>query len=60
MKKEDLTSINRQIISFLFDNRPHINELIRDTGLSPTDVLSSLTKLELNGIIGQYPGKFFL
>lgn len=59
IKKEDLNSIDRQIISLLSNNCPHIDELIKTTGLAPADVLSSLTKLELSGVIRQHPGKFF-
>ncbi len=58
-KKENLNSSDRQIIALLSDSRLHIDELINTTGLAPGDVLSSLMKLELNGIIRQYPGKFF-
>lgn len=58
-KYDDLNSTDRQIISLLINNRLHIDELIKTTGLAPGDVLSSLTKLELNGIIQQHPGKFF-
>ena len=58
-EKENLNSSDRQIIALLSDSRLHIDELINTTGLAPGDVLSSLMKLELNGIIKQYPGKLF-
>ena len=58
-KKDNLNSDDRQIIALLSDSRLHIDELINTTGLAPGDVLSSLMKLELNGIIKQYPGKLF-
>ncbi|MGV8056567.1 MAG: DNA-processing protein DprA [Smithellaceae bacterium] len=58
-KNENLNSIDRQIIALLSKSRLHIDELIIATGLAPGDILSSLMKLELNGLINQYPGKFF-
>ncbi|PKN76366.1 MAG: DNA-protecting protein DprA [Deltaproteobacteria bacterium HGW-Deltaproteobacteria-10] len=58
-KKDNLNSIDRQIITLLSDSRLHIDELLNETDLPPGDVLSSLMKLELDGIIKQYPGKFF-
>jgi DNA processing protein len=54
-----LNSIDRQIIALLSNNRLHVDDLINTTGLAPGGVLSSLMKLELNGIIQQHPGKFF-
>jgi DNA processing protein len=56
---ENLNSIDRQIIAHLSNNRLHIDELIAITNVAPGDILSSLMKLELNGLIKQYPGKFF-
>jgi len=58
-KNNNLNSIDRQIIASLSNNSLHIDDLINSTGLPSGDVLSSLTKLELNGIIQQRPGKFF-
>jgi DNA processing protein len=58
-KNDDLNEIDRQIIALLSDNRLHIDELIITTGLAPGDILSSLMKLELNGIVHQHPGKLF-
>ncbi|MEN6622520.1 MAG: DNA-processing protein DprA, partial [Smithella sp.] len=58
-KNKVLNYIDEKIISLLTHNRQHIDELINISGLTPADVLSSLTKLELNGIIQQHPGKFF-
>ena len=56
---DDLNDIDRQIIALLSDSRLHIDELITTTGLQPGDILSSLMKLELNGIVNQHPGKLF-
>ncbi|MCL5018977.1 MAG: DNA-processing protein DprA [Patescibacteria group bacterium] len=58
-KKENLSSTDRQIIEILSNSSLHIDDLISVTGLSPSDILSSLTTLELNGIIKQHPGMYF-
>lgn len=58
-KNKNFNTIDRQIINLLSNGRLHIDELIKATGLSPKNILSSLMILELNGIIKQYPGKFF-
>ncbi len=58
-KNENLNSVDRQIIALLSNSRLHIDELIISTGFAVGDILSSLMKLELNGIINQHPGKFF-
>jgi DNA processing protein len=58
-KNDNLNSLDRQIIALLSNDRLHIDELIITTGLAPGDILSSLMKLELNGIINQHPGKLF-
>lgn len=56
---DNISSVDREIMALLSNNRVHIDELINTTGLAPGDVLSSLMKLELNGIVQQHPGKFF-
>ncbi|MEN6330713.1 MAG: DNA-processing protein DprA [Smithella sp.] len=58
-KINNINSVDREIMVLLSNNRVHIDELINTTGLAPGDVLSSLMKLELNGIVQQHPGKFF-
>lgn len=58
-KNYDFKSIDRQIIALLSEKSLHIDDLINTTGLAPGDILSSLMKLELNGIIQQHPGKYF-
>ncbi len=55
----NINSVDREIMALLSNNRIHIDELLNATGLAPGDVLSSLMKLELNGIVRQHPGKFF-
>ena len=58
-ESDNISSIDREIMALLSNNRIHIDELINITGFTPGDVLSSLMKLELNGIVQQHPGKFF-
>lgn len=55
-----LNHVEKQLVGILSDkNRLHIDEMINLTGLSANDVASSLMMLELNGMITQFPGKFF-
>jgi DNA processing protein len=56
---EILTGIDQEIFDRVSKGRIHIDDLIASTGLLPADILSSLTKMELKGIVDQYPGKFF-
>jgi DNA processing protein len=58
-ESDNISSIDREIMALLSNNRIHIDELINTTGFTPGNVLSSLMKLELNGIVQQHPGKFF-
>jgi len=58
-KNEDISPLERQIITLLTGKSLHIDEIINSTGLSPHNILSILMALELKGIIRQYPGKFF-
>jgi predicted Rossmann fold nucleotide-binding protein DprA/Smf involved in DNA uptake len=37
----------------------HIDEIIRLTGIEPSNLLSILLTLELNDYIAQLPGKYF-
>jgi DNA processing protein len=56
---ESLSDIEQKIIGLVPQKRVHIDDLISSTGLSSADILSTLTTLELKGIIQQHPGKFF-
>jgi len=42
------------------DSMIHIDEIVERSGLSVSEVLSHLLKLELNGMIDQIPGKYYL
>ncbi len=41
------------------DSMIHVDEIVERSGLSVSEVLSELLKLELNGMIDQNPGKYF-
>jgi len=56
---EILSAVDQKIIGFISGDRVHIDDLISSTGLSSADILSTLTTLELKGIVQQHPGKFF-
>ena len=56
---EALSTADRKIMTFMSDKRVHIDDLISLTGLSSSDILSTLTTLEIRGIVHQHPGKFF-
>lgn len=61
-KQADLSLLNqteRNIIDLLKDET-HIDELIRQSELPVGKLNSILTKLELMGLIVQYPGRFYL
>jgi DNA processing protein len=54
-----LSAVDQKITGLVSSHRVHIDDLISSTGLSSADILSSLTTLELKGIVQQHPGKFF-
>lgn len=56
---ENLTGLQKTIFNAVLPSRIHIDDLISATGLSSAELLSSLTTMELKGIIEQHPGKFF-
>jgi DNA processing protein len=56
---ESLNDNEKTIIGFVSRKKIHIDDLISATGLTSAEILSSLTKMELKGIIRQHPGKFF-
>ncbi len=56
---ESLNDTEQKIIGYVSQKRMHIDDLISSTGLTSAEILSSLTKMELKGMIQQYPGKFF-
>jgi len=58
-KNENLNAIEQQIIDFISNKHIHVDELISISGLSPSDILSTLLALELKGFVKQHPGKFF-
>jgi len=56
---EILNEVEQKIFDSVSKGRIHIDELISSTGLSSAGILSELTKMELQGIVEQHPGKFF-
>lgn len=56
---ENLNGQEKTIFDAVLPGRIHIDDLIAATGLSSAELLSSLTTMELKGIIAQHPGKFF-
>jgi len=64
-KKEDkaLIKLNNQekkIYECLDETPVHIDEIIRSTELDPSEVLSTLLRMELKGIVRQMPGRLFV
>jgi DNA processing protein len=58
-KNENLKAVEQQIIGFISGKHIHVDELISASGLSPSEILSTLMALELKGIVQQHPGKIF-
>ncbi len=58
--KVKLSSQEKKIYECLSESPVHIDEIIRNTQMEASEVLSTLLKLEIKGIIKQIPGKLFL
>jgi DNA processing protein len=59
-EKVKLSPGERDIIRHLTeDGLTHIDMIVKKTGLSVSEVLSVLLRLELKGVVKQSPGKFF-
>jgi len=56
----DLRSEEKKIYDLLSEYPIHIDEIVRVTGMDTAEVLSSLLKMELKGIVAQIPGKMFI
>ena len=56
---DQLDGLEKEIFDAVSPGRIHIDDLIAVTGLSSAELLSSLTTMELKGLIDQHPGKFF-
>jgi DNA processing protein len=56
----DLNNLEKKIYDLVGDYPVHIDEIVRMGDLDPAEVLSSLMKLELGGIVKQLPGKMFV
>jgi DNA processing protein len=55
----EMSADERKIIDLISTKKLHIDDLISISGLPSSEILSTLTRLELQGIIYQHPGKFF-
>jgi len=56
----ELSLKEKDIIKYLSqDTLTHVDDIVRKTGLSVSEILSVLLKLELKGIVTQRPGKLF-
>ncbi|RLB08474.1 MAG: DNA-protecting protein DprA, partial [Deltaproteobacteria bacterium] len=55
-----LSPVEEKIYNCLSEYPVHIDEIIRNTGIDPAEVLSTLLKMELRGLIRQMPGKLFV
>jgi DNA processing protein len=56
----NLTPQEKEIYDCLGEYPVHIDEIIRNTGMEPSEILSNLLKMELKGVITQVPGKMFI
>ena len=55
-----LSLIEQRIHDLLTDNPTHIDEVAVECGLSLPSLLVELLQMELNGIVRQLPGKYFV
>ncbi len=55
-----LNPVEKKIYECLSEYPVHIDEIIRNTGIDPAEVLSTLLKMEIKGLIKQMPGKLFI
>jgi DNA processing protein len=55
----NLSLVENKIYSVLGSGIKHIDDIIEESGISISEILVSLTNLELKGIIRQMPGKLF-
>ncbi len=58
-RRESINDIEQKIMDALSNKRVHIDDLIASTSMSSGDMLSTLTIMELKGMIQQHPGKVF-
>lgn len=56
---DSLTKNERTVYSVFKTEALHVDEIIKLTGMEPSNVLSILLSLELNGFVAQLQGKYF-
>jgi DNA processing protein len=59
-KERDLSEREKNILSILSYEPTHIDNIVKITGVMVNEILSILLKLEIEGLIKQLPGKFFI
>ena len=55
-----LTELERKIITVMKREPLHIDQILRLAALAPAQVSSTLTQLELRGLVKRYPGQLYL
>ncbi|MFO7900387.1 MAG: DNA-processing protein DprA [Planctomycetota bacterium] len=55
----ELTEAEKAIWSLLGDEPRHVDEIIAESGMTPSQVLSTLLVLEVKHVVRQHPGKLF-
>jgi DNA processing protein len=58
--ESSLTAKEKQIWDLLTDEPLHVDQLVRRTEIGISPLLSLLLEMELNGVIKQLPGKYFV
>lgn len=56
---ECINDIEQKIMDAISNQRVHIDDLMASISMTSGDMLSTLTVMELKGMIQQHPGKFF-
>lgn len=56
---DELSSEEKLICEVLLAGSLHIDQIIKQTNLDSSQVLSNLMSLELKGLVDQMPGKYF-
>ncbi len=59
-KAPSLSPREKQIWDLLSDGSQHVDQIVRQTGIGISPLLSLLLEMELKGLIKQQPGKYFI
>ncbi len=55
----ELSEAERAVVAAISAPQTHIDDVIAKSGLTAAEALSALTMLEIEGVVGQEPGKLF-